>query len=186
MPTAKPLVYWPSSHLKSETNTISKFNEETLALATNLVDSMFIWGGVGLAAPQIGSSASIFVINQELEDGGDLIKWGGEESGLKGAWVLINPQIVMLHPGEPITGLEGCLSFPDIFLQVKRQRDVVIEAYNVAGGKFFITAKDFLARVIQHEFEHLLGQTMLEGFSPMKKKMVTKKVRKWRKKHGVG
>lgn len=180
----RPLIYYPDSVLHKQVGP-AEFSAETTALVHDLVDSMFAWGGIGLAAPQVGVSSSVFVISQELDEGGELIKWGGETSEYKGAWVFLNPTIIRLHP-ERETGLEGCLSFPDVFLKISRHKDCVIEAYNLQGDKFFVTTKGFLARAIQHEHEHLRGATMLDWFGPMKRAMVNKKMKKWRKRHGIG
>lgn len=105
--------------------------------------------GVGLAAPQIGQSLNMAIIYLE-------------EAGLP-AFPIINPVIIKTSK-ETTEMEEGCLSTPGLFGKVKRPKKITIEAYNVDGEKFTITDDSFLARVIQHEIDHLKNTLIIDKF----------------------
>lgn len=180
----RPIVYWPDKRLLQETQEVTSFDASVKDLAVDLVDSMHAWGGIGIAAPQIGETARVFVLTQELQEDG-LIKWNGAESNLKSAWVFVNPEIVRIHP-QSSPEVEGCLSFPNIFINVSRYQDVVVEAVNVEGGKFSVSAGGLLGRAIQHETDHCFGKTMMDYVGRLKRDMVSRKLRKWRRRNGIG
>lgn len=182
----RPLVYWPDKRLISGTalDIAPAGTEAAQLLAKDLADSMLAWGGVGLAAPQIGERAAAFAISQELAD--DVVNWAGEgQPSVDSAWIFFKPEITWLS-SETETNDEGCLSFPDIFLKIERHLQCVVFAKDVNGIGFTLRSKGLLARAIQHEYEHLCGQTMMDKFSRLKRELITKKMRKWKKRHGAG
>lgn len=105
--------------------------------------------GVGLAAPQIGKNLNLAIIFLE-------------EAGLP-AFPIINPRIVTASK-EQTEMEEGCLSMPGVFGKVKRPKKITMEAYNLAGEKFTITDDTFLARVLQHEIDHLNNILIIDKF----------------------
>jgi len=112
-------------------------------MAAEMLDLMYEAEGVGLAANQVNLPVRIFVVNPSGERG------DGEEM------VLLNPELQM--PKGSVTGQEGCLSLPGVFGQVKRPKSIRLSAFDLKGNPVERTVDGFLARVIQHESDHLDG-----------------------------
>jgi peptide deformylase len=121
-------------------------------LIDNMIDTMFEYHGVGLAAPQVHESVRIFVASvNEDGDGND-----DDDSSDPEPLVAINPEIVLSTP-EIVEDWEGCLSIPDIRGRVPRARGITLRALNRKGERIELNAKNFSARVVQHEYDHLDG-----------------------------
>lgn len=136
------IVHHPNEILETKCKKVTNFDEELHRLLDNMYDTMVAEDGVGLAAPQVGISRQIAIV----DIGED------EDSGL---FELINPQIID-EKGNQID-LEGCLSFPGIYGKVPRAHEVKVKAHDRFGNEYFLHAEDFLARAIQHEIDHLYG-----------------------------
>lgn len=128
----------PDEILRQKAKPVAKINAGVLRLLDNMKDTMYAYDGVGLAAPQIGVSKRVVVI-----DDGD------------NYYELINPEIIK-GEGEQ-TGTEGCLSVPGVVGVVNRAKKVKVKAINRNGDEINIEAKDLLARALQHEIDHLDG-----------------------------
>lgn len=118
-------------------------------LIDNMMQTMVEYYGVGLAAPQVHESLSIAVI---------------ESHGRRGdipMTVLVNPDVTILNE-ELIEDWEGCLSVPDLRGRVPRYRKLRVDALDRHGNKLEFTAEDFFARVVQHEFDHLMGKVYID------------------------
>lgn len=124
--------------------------------AEQMLALMYDTQGVGLAAPQVGISKSLLVLNPT-----------GDREKPDEAHILFNPRIVAKKGKE--WGQEGCLSFPGIFGDVQRAKQIVVHAHDVDGNAIEFRAEDFLARVIQHEMDHLKGVVFIDRFSPADK-----------------
>lgn len=143
------LRYYPDPVLKQKTRKISMFDASVRKLATDMLDTMYKSDGVGLAAPQVGVSKRIMVIDV-----------AGEDEPRRPV-VFINPEIIESE-GEMV-GQEGCLSFPDVFFEVKRASRVVVRFQNLRGEVLKLTAENnLLCRAIQHEIDHLDGKLFIE------------------------
>ena len=121
----------------------------------DMIETMVEYYGVGLAAPQVHESVAIAVI---------------ESHGPRGdipMTVLVNPEITVLD-NDTIDDWEGCLSIPDFRGRVPRWRKLRVDALDRDGKKIQITAEGFLARVIQHEFDHLMGKVYLDRMPDLK------------------
>lgn len=131
--------------LREKAKDVHKVSRKIQELVTDLLDTMYAHNGVGLAAPQIGESYRVFVIDVSI----------GEEP--LNPIVFINPKIIK-KSGAAISH-EGCLSFPEAFTEVRRYSDVMVKAMDRKGRSFILEAKGgtLLARCIQHEFDHLDG-----------------------------
>jgi peptide deformylase len=138
-----------------------RVSPESLASAStqkfidDMLETMVEYYGVGLAAPQVHESLAIAVI---------------ESKGPRGTipmTVLVNPEITVLDD-ELIEDWEGCLSIPDFRGQVPRWRKLRVDALDRKGKKIKITAEGFFARVIQHEFDHLMGKVYLDRMPDLK------------------
>ena len=131
--------------LRQKSKEVTKISKKIQVLIENLVDTMYHNNGVGLAAPQVGENVSIFVIDvTEPNEAPDPI-------------IFINPKIIKKEGA--INSYEGCLSFPQMYTNVRRYETVKVKALNFNGKPFVIEARDgsLLARAIQHEFDHLDG-----------------------------
>jgi len=127
----------------------------TQKLIDDMLETMVEYYGVGLAAPQIHESLAIAVI---------------ESNGPRGTipmTVLVNPEVTVLDD-ELIEDWEGCLSIPDFRGLVPRWRKLRLDALDRKGKKIKITAEGFFARVIQHEFDHLMGKVYLDRMPDLK------------------
>ena len=135
----------------------------------DMFESMYAAKGVGLAAPQLGISRKITVID---------ISGGLNEEGVPPAEkiVLINPKIIAKE-GKQV-GEEGCLSIPGFREQVRRAKKVTVRAQNVEGEWFEKTGEDLLARAMQHEIDHLHGILFITHISPLKRDLIKRKIKK--------
>lgn len=128
--------------LRKEAQVVEKVNEEVKKLASQMAEIMMENEGIGLAAPQVGVSKKLIVVTTNPEK--------GEFSAL------INPRIVKKSK-QKIKKEEGCLSFPGIFLEIERSKEVEVEGINLDGERVNFTANDLLACVFQHETDHTNG-----------------------------
>lgn len=143
---------------------VTAFDRELHQLVDNMFETMYAAPGAGLAAPQIGLLKRIFVMDCA----------GKKETPRK--FVLINP-VIETEEGEQI-GEEGCLSFPGIYVEVKRPQRVVVRAQDIDGSEFSLDVMDFEARCVSHETDHLDGDLFIEYLSPLKRDLVKRKIKK--------
>jgi peptide deformylase len=147
--------------------------EEFFSLVEDLIDTMFAYDGLGLSAPQIGVKKRVFVVNM------------GELTGKKGeVKVIVNPEIIY-HEGEEVRE-EGCLSFPDLYYEIKRPYLCTLKGYELRGKEFFpveITATGLYARVLMHETDHLNGVLFIDYIEPKERVRV---LREWKKRMKSG
>ncbi len=150
------IVTLPDPVLKRKARPVTKFDKDLHTLITDMVETMREAPGVGLAAPQIGLSERIAVIEyfekQEDEE---------KEDAPKKVWAIINPEIVKVSE-ETLMGVEGCLSIPGLVGEVERHTEVLVKALNRHGKPIRIKAKGWLARIFQHEIDHLNGVLFTE------------------------
>jgi len=134
----------------------SFYAKETKTIIKNLIDSMRYHNLVGMAAPQIGKNVRIFV----TEIRKTTLRKTKELDGVR---VFINPTIKK-YSKHNVTGFEGCGSVASarLFGEVKRSEEIIIEAYDEQGEKFRLSTNGLLARIIQHEFDHLEGKIFLD------------------------
>ena len=144
----RPILHYPDKRLREPGKPVTEFGDELGALIDDMAETMYAAPGVGLAAPQIGVSKRIFVIDIATED---------EPSDLR---VFINPEIVD-KKGKQIW-CEGCLSFPGVSEDVERADEVTVRATNEDGDTFELTADGLLAVAVQHENDHLDGVLFLD------------------------
>lgn len=131
--------------LRQKAQPIDNVTDEIKALAEEMLETMIEANGVGLAAPQIGKSIRMFVIIAD-----DDVRR-----------VFINPQIISTS-SELVDYEEGCLSIPEVYESIKRPAKVTIQALNEKGKPFTLEADGFLARIIQHENDHLDGTVFID------------------------
>lgn len=160
----RPIVLYPDPVLLAPTREVETVDDEIRWLVRDMVETMYNAPGVGLAANQIGVPLRIFIVDLTV----------GEEPGA--LRVFINP-VIRETSGSQV-GEEGCLSFPDLTLDVERPAKATVEALDLNGEPFTLTVEGLLARAILHEYEHLDGKTFLGNVSPLKRELVKKRIRK--------
>jgi peptide deformylase len=164
-----PIVHYPDPVLLTAGKPVlaEEFNSDLEKLVENMFETMEDAGGVGLAAPQVGISSRLFVMDVPTEE------------GERERRVLINPEIIHIE-GEQ-TGEEGCLSFPGLFQVVKREMRVVARAYDVKGEQFEIDVADLAARCILHETDHCDGIVFLDRMTSLKRELAKRKIKRLQK-----
>ena len=155
-----------SSVLRDEAEPVEALDDDVRALIRDMFDTMYHAEGVGLAAPQVGISKRITVLDVP-----------GEEEGVRHVHALINP-VMIETSSETEKGMEGCLSIPGIEESVVRHSRVSVEALGPDGAAVRLDAEGLFARALQHEVDHLDGVLFLDRLTPLKRDIV---MRKWRK-----
>jgi peptide deformylase len=154
--TLHKIVTLPDPVLKRKARPVQKFDKNLQTLLDDMVETMRGAPGVGLAAPQIGLSERIIVIEYfEREEDEEV------EEAPKKVWALINPEIVRASE-ERLMGVEGCLSIPGLIGEVERHAEVQVKGLNRHGKPMKVKAKGWLARIFQHEIDHLNGVLFTE------------------------
>jgi peptide deformylase len=159
-----PIVKFGDPVLETPAAPITTFDDKLRELVEDMFESMYAAHGVGLAAPQIGVSKRIAVIDVTFK----------EDPAAKIA--LINPEII--HTEGRISSNEGCLSLPEFREKVTRARSVTARAQNLQGEFFEVTGDDLLARALLHETDHLNGKLYISHISALKRDMMKRKIRK--------
>ncbi|MEJ5368721.1 MAG: peptide deformylase [Bryobacteraceae bacterium] len=150
--------------LETKAEPVTEFNGELRQLADDMFETMYANKGVGLAAPQVGVSKRLAVIDTSA----------GEDESAR--LVLVNPEI-LVKEGTQI-GEEGCLSIPGFREDVKRAWRVRVRAQDLEGKFFETEGEELLARVMQHEIDHLDGILFLQHLSLLKRDLIKRKIRK--------
>lgn len=169
------ILTYPNPILLKKAEKVTEFNEELRLLCKNMLYTMYKAPGVGLAAPQIGKSIRLFVIDVDYKREKVTRADGEEDYNLSEfqPLVIINP-VIKEKDGEQVYE-EGCLSVPGIYEEVKRAQHVVLEYQDMWGKTQLLDAEDLKAVCVQHENDHLDGIVFLERLSMLKKKFAKKK-----------
>jgi len=171
MPTGPlSIVYYPDPVLREPAAPITEIDDEVRELAAAMVESMVLADGIGLAAPQVGVGRRLIVVSPtgEPED----------------ATVHLNPRVVETSK-EEVEFEEGCLSFPEIRGNVIRPERVTVEFTDLEGKTFRGEADGLLARVLQHEIDHLDGILFVTKFGPADRMRARKRLRKLEEEYRV-
>jgi peptide deformylase len=158
------VVKYPEPVLQQPGEPVTEFNEELRGFVADMFETMYAAKGIGLAAPQVGVSKRITVI--------DLSSGKNPEEKL----VLINPEIIA-REGKQYEE-EGCLSFPDIHEKVQRAAKVTVRAQDEHGKWFEMDGEELLSRAFQHEIDHLDGMLFIFRMSGLKRDMILRRIRK--------
>jgi len=159
-----PIVKFGNPVLEKKAEIVTVFDDELRKLTDDMFESMYAARGVGLAAPQIGISRRIAVIDVSFKE------------DPKAKLVLINPEII--HTEGRFKQSEGCLSIPDFRENVTRPRAVTVRAQDEHGKIFELTGEELLARALQHETDHLNGKLYISQISALKRDLIKRKIRK--------
>ena len=163
----RPVVVWPDDRLRQESIPINDIDDSVRALYQDLVDSMYAENGLGIAALQLGDPRRMFIVEPKLA--------GRSETDPPVAF--INPEIVSTSE-ETQDSEEGCLSFPDIYVKVKRPLRARVRAMSLDGAWFEMEGEGLLARCLLHEHDHLTGKLLVDFVGPLKRQMIKKKLQK--------
>lgn len=164
-----PVYVYGHPVLRREAEDIEPDYPELQKLVKDMFDTMYAAEGIGLAAPQIGLSIAVIVI-----DGSVLASEFPECADSK--MVLINPQLEIIEDQAPVSRSEGCLSLPGLSENVKRVEHVSLEWVDENFKPHKQEFSGFLARIIQHEYDHLLGEVFTDHIAPIRKQMIRSKL----------
>ena len=154
----REIVKYGSKILRRSAAPVAAVDVETETLVQDLFDSMREAGGIGLAAPQIGVSQRVIVVDVSSQD------------PTHPPTALANPEI--LKSSGAASAEEGCLSLPELYAEVERFTWVEIEALDIRGQSIRFEATDLFARVLQHEIDHLNGTLFIDRISPLKRQLM--------------
>ena len=160
----RPIVLYPDPILLTPTERVLRIDDEIASLVRDMVDTMHAAPGIGLAANQVGVGKRVCVVDLSV---------GEKDEDLH---VFINPRIVEVSGSE--VAEEGCLSFPDVLLDIERPFLSTVEAQDLYGKTFTLSARGLLARAMQHEIEHLEGRVFLQNLSPLKRELMKRQIKK--------
>ena len=155
---------YPSEILRERAKEVEKFDDEFNQLVDDMIETMKNASGAGLAGNQVGVPLRVIVI--------DL----GALQEQKDIRVYVNPEIISKE-GERLES-EGCLSFPQLFVEVKRPKKIKIRALDRQGRLFEEEGEDFFSKALCHEMDHLDGILMIDHLSPIKKELAKRKIKK--------
>jgi peptide deformylase len=142
-----PIITVPDPVLRRKAHKVTDFGKDFQTLVNDMVETLRDAPGVGLAAPQVGISQRLIVVEYGDDD---------DESVPKKLFVVANPEIVQTSE-YVVEGIEGCLSIPDLVGSVFRYENIIVKGQNKQGKPIKIKAEDWLARIFQHEIDHLDG-----------------------------
>lgn len=160
----REIVKYPDPVLERRGDAVTEFDDALQALVDDMFESMYAAKGIGLAAPQIGISKRITVIDVSFKE--------KPEDKI----VLVNPEIIFRQGKQHEE--EGCLSLPDIRDKVTRASKVRVRAQNVKGEWFEMDGEELLSRAFQHEIDHLDGILFFRRVSALKRDLILRKIRK--------
>jgi peptide deformylase len=157
----------PHPMLKAKAKPVARIDDKLRRLAADMLETMYKAPGIGLAAPQVGISERLIVID---------VAEGDERRPM----ALVNPEIVWCS-GECATAEEGCLSLPGQFADVTRPQQVKVSYLSEHGEERELAAEGLLARCVQHEIDHLDGVLFVDHLSALKRNMIMRKLIKTRR-----
>jgi peptide deformylase len=163
----RPTVIWPDPRLREPTAAITTVDASVRELYRDLCDSMYAENGLGMAAPQIGDHRKMFIVEPKLA--------GLAETDPPVC--LINAEVIETSE-EVQDSEEGCLSFPDIYIKVKRPMRCKVRAMGLDGKLFEIEGEALMARCLLHENDHLTGKLLVDFVGPLKRQMIKKKLQR--------
>ena len=158
----QPIKIYGSPVLREKAAPISEIDDEVRELVRGMTESLYYHQGLGLAANQVGTARRLFL----ADDG-------------KGLKVFINP--VIRESAGAISGEEGCLSFPEVFVEISRAESLLVEYLDEKGETRRLEAEGMLARIIQHEYDHLEGVLIPDRAGFIASRLIRGKLRKLKK-----
>jgi peptide deformylase len=165
--STRPILRYPDARLRKVSEPVVNFDDSLRTLVEDMKDTMYMAEGAGLAAIQVGESLRLFIIDPEVAG----------RTAEDPPVVFANPELIEISEEEQ-TGDEGCLSFPGIFVPVKRGMRAKVRAQDLQGNTFELEGQGLLARALQHETDHLSGRLLVDMVGPVKRQIIKRKMRK--------
>ncbi|PKL86534.1 MAG: peptide deformylase [Ignavibacteriae bacterium HGW-Ignavibacteriae-1] len=154
--------------LRQEAQEVTEFNQRVSDLVANMYDTLYnISNGVGLAGNQVGSNDALFIVDLNV----------GSDEKKPNPITIINPEIIS-YSDEESEESEGCLSIPEFFEKVVRPDSIQIRYYDLDMKEYNREVSGFLARVMQHEFDHLNGKLIFDKITPLRRALAKSKLNK--------
>lgn len=161
---ARPIVIYGDPVLREKSRPVENIDQEAKDLVSGMVDALKEAKGLGLAANQVGVAIRLFLVDLSAIDIKESLK------------VFINPEIIETEGSVEIE--EGCLSFPDMYLKIVRPEKVKVQATDLEGNRFEMTADGMAARAILHEYDHIEGKLFIDRLSPLARTMLKGRLKK--------
>lgn len=158
------ILTYPHPLLRKRAEEVKEIDEKVLTLAREMAETMYAAPGIGLAAPQVGESLRLIVVDVSYTEG---------EPDLK---VIVNPEIVQ-REGSVLME-EGCLSLPGVRAEVERAARVLVKGYDLQGRPVELEAEGLMAVCLQHEIDHLDGVLFIDHLSRLKRSLIERRLRK--------
>lgn len=162
------IVKYPDPRLREDTFDVESVTDEIRELVRDMSDTMFSLNAAGIAAIQVGRLERIFIIDGK-------VAYGDEKAD---PLVCINPEIVETSGGT-VVAEEGCLSFPDVFVEIKRPRRAKLRAMNLDGEIYEVEGEELFGRALQHERDHLNGKLMIDLVGMVKKEFIKRRMKRF-------
>lgn len=159
-----PIRMYPDPVLRQRCTEVETFDDELRRLADDMVETMHAAPGVGLAAPQVGDTRRLMVVDLTVGEDPDAVH------------VFVNPRIV--EASGSVTDVEGCLSIPELTDKVTRPQKITVEAEDLSGETFTVEAEDWLARAICHESDHLDGVLFVDRLRGLRRERMARQLKK--------
>jgi len=150
------IVPYPHPALRNKAEPVKAIDKDLHLLVGNMLELMYKHEGLGLAAPQVAQGVQVLVMN-----------FVGDPEKRDQEYVAINP--VILETKGSIEDREGCLSFPGLFQRIRRAKQVKVQAYNLKGELYEMAGTDLIARIWQHEIDHLNGMLFIDKMGMLAK-----------------
>lgn len=162
-----PILRYPDARLREKSRDVTAFDDELRRLVADMTETMFAAEGAGLAAIQVGVPLRLFLIDATVAG----------RMPTDPPLVFANPEIVAISD-EAQTGDEGCLSFPGIFVPIKRGMRARVRALDIEGKPFEVEGEALYARALQHEHDHLIARLLIDMVGPVKREIIKRKMKK--------
>lgn len=166
------IVKYPDPRLREATFEVGEITDDVRQLVRDLVDTMYSLNAAGIAAIQVGRLERIFIIDGKAAGGDDKSP----------PLVFINPELVETGKGLAVAE-EGCLSFPGVYVDIKRPRWAKVRARDEHGNTVEVDGEGLFGRALQHEFDHLTGRLMIDLVGTIKKEVIRRKMKRWHAEH---
>ncbi len=159
----RKIIIYGDSILRKKALPVSEINDEIIKLTEDMIETMYKAPGIGLAANQLGIDKQIIAVDLKVID------------PQAKAFIIINPKIIASDGID--TNEEGCLSFPGINIEIKRSTYVKVEGINIKGEKIKLESENLLARILQHEIDHINGVLFIDHLNFVRKQLLRKELK---------
>lgn len=181
----REIVFYPDPVLRKPASPVLEVTEEVSALAVDMLETMYDANGVGLAAPQVGESLQLAIVDVSHDpECISYLRVNGEEKSLEEVCPLtfINPELELL--GAKDTDSEGCLSFPDLRGDITRPFEVKATLQMLDGETIVVETDGLFARALQHETDHLFGRLFIDRMSSARKMAIRRQLKEMQEQFG--